>query len=459
MNSTALKTVYDLGLLSRGDSVIAAVSGGADSMALLCFLLEIKEEFSLSIYVCHLNHLLRGDDAERDQKFVEDFCKKHSIPFFLKRVDVSSVAKKEGLGFEECARNLRYEFFCEVAASISKDAKIATAHTLSDSAETLIFNIARGAGASGAASIAPKRDNIIRPLIRCTREQVEEYLTKKNQAYCTDCTNTDTTYSRNYIRHKIIPLLKEINPSFETAVMNFTEIAREQNEFISEITEREYTRIKSEKGLLKSELLKANISLRSGIISRYLRENNVEVSRQRILNICSLLEENSFSLSVCKDGFIKLDGDFLFFEKLAEKSEPTDFEFKVVEGDFPLPDGRILKISKISGEEFEKKSKIFPKTLQNCVNCDIIDENFVIRNRKSGDFISLFSRNVTKTLKKLLNESKIETEKRDIIPMLACKNHVYWIDGIGVDRDAAANKDCESVFFFEVSEYKNGETK
>lgn len=451
MNKNALKTIRDYDMLSRGDSVIAAVSGGADSMALLCFLLEIQKEFDLSISVCHVNHLLRGEDADGDEQFVRTFCEKHSIPFYLKRCDVSALAKEKGVGFEECGRDVRYAFFNETACSIGGNAKIATAHNLGDCAETLIFNIARGASPAALSSIAPKRDNIIRPLIRCSREQIEGYLAAIGQDFRTDKTNSDTAYSRNFIRHKVVPLLKEINPAFESAVLNLTELSREQQSFFNEICEKEYAKVCKNGVLLKDELSKLNIAVARSIITKFCRENNVVVTKKLTDEVLEALGSESFCISVWGDRVLKCSGGSIEIKKPA-KAQKIDFEYDFSLGEHTLPDGRRLNIKAINYEEFENLKKNSRNLLKNCLSCDIIENSFVIRNRKIGDEITLFPRNVTKTLKKLFNESKIEAEKRDIIPVLALGSRVLWAEGVGIDRSVAVKKDGRSIILIEVLE-------
>ncbi|MBQ8868454.1 MAG: tRNA lysidine(34) synthetase TilS [Oscillospiraceae bacterium] len=451
MNKTALKTIRDYDMLSYGDSVIAAVSGGADSMALLCFLLEIQKELDLSISVCHVNHLLRGEDAERDEQFVRAFCEKHAIPFYLKRCDVSALAKEKGIGFEECGRDVRYAFFNETAGSIGKITKIATAHNLGDCAETLIFNIARGASPAALSSIAPKRDNIIRPLIRCSREQIEGYLADLNQGFRTDKTNSDTAYSRNFIRHKVVPLLKEINPAFESAVLNLTELSREQQSFFSEICDEHYHKIYKNGVLLKDELSKLNIALRRSIIAAFCRENNVVVTKKLTDEVLDALSSESFCISVSDDRVLKCSGGSIEIKK-PSKPQKRDFEYAFSLGEHALPDDRRLNIKAINYEEFENLKKNSTNLLKNCLCCDIIEDGFVIRNRRIGDEITLFPRNVTKTLKKLFNESKIEAEKRDIIPVLALGSRVLWAEGVGIDRSVAVKKDSSNIILIEVLE-------
>ena len=450
MIKTALKTVCDYDMLSHGDRVIAAVSGGADSMALLCFLLEIRKEFDLSISVCHVNHLLRGEDAEADEQFVRSFCENHSLPFYLKRCDVAALAKENGLGFEECGRLVRYDFFSETAKAIGENTKIATAHNLGDCAETLIFNIARGASPAALSSIAPKRDNVIRPLIRCSREQIEGYLAELKQDFRCDKTNRDTAYSRNFIRHKVVPLLKEINPNFESAVLNLTELSREQQAFLSEIYNEHYCKVCQNGVLLKDELSKLNIAVKRSIITKFCRENNVVVTKKLTDEVLEALKTDRFCISVSSDRVLRCDGGKIMVKSLAKK-EICDFEFPFSLGKLALPDGRELTVKPINYEEFENLKKNSRNLLKNCLSCDIIDDSFVFRNRKVGDEITIFPRNVTKTLKKLFNESKIEAEKRDIIPVLAKGHRVLWAEGVGIDRSVAVEKDSRSIILIEVS--------
>lgn len=458
MNKRALQTVCDFNMLSKGDTVLAAVSGGADSVALLRFLLEVKEEYCLNLAVCHVNHLLRGEDAERDESFVENLCREHSVPFYLKRCDVSSLAKEKGIGFEECGRDVRYSFFSETAASLGENVKIATAHNLGDLCETLIFNIARGTSPKGICSILPVRDNIIRPLIYCGREQIEEYLSYLGQDFCVDKTNFDTDYSRNFIRHQIIPLMKKINPSFDIAAQNLSSLALERQELFDEICDSEYKKVYNGKSLDKNLLSNLNIAVKRGIITRFLRENNVTVQKKLCDDILSLLEEECFCLSVCKNGYLVLKGGKLSFE-IREKEEKIPYEFPFSFGSHTLASGNILEISEITSEEFRDIKQNHPHLLTRCVNGDRLDSSFIIRNRKDGDKITIFPRKVTKTLKKLLNESKLNAKERDIIPIIAKGDTVHFVYDIGVDSFLAASENCSKIAFLSLKTKKTESKK
>lgn len=447
MNNKILNTIKKYDMLSYGDNVVCAVSGGADSMALICFLLSIKEEFNLSLTVCHVNHKLRGEEAERDAKFVYNFCKNKGITFKLLNVDVSALSREKSMGFEECGREVRYNFFNETIKELG-GGKIATAHSLSDCAETLVFNIARGTSPAGISSIAPVRDNVIRPLIECTREEIEAYLLSLGQSYVTDSTNSDTAYTRNFIRKEIIPNLSKLNPAFYSAVLGLTSLAREQSDFLNLHCESIYKEISQNKKIALDKFQKLHITEKRGIISIIFRENNIEFSKKKCDDILSMIDEGDFKISICKDGFLVSKNSLLYFENKKEPKE--DFSFPVALGRLLLPDYREIKLSIISREEFENIKKNSPNLLKNCLSYDIINENFSIRNRKEGDFISLFPRNVTKTLKKLLIESKIECEKRDIIPLIANSSHIYWAEGLGVDAEAAVNDRTRRILFIEI---------
>ena len=230
MNNQLIRTVEKYKMLEIGDKVIVALSGGADSVALLNALNLIKEKYSLTVFAAHINHGLRGAEADRDENFCKILCKSYNIQLFVKKSDVKALAKQQKISEELCGRNVRYDFFEELAKKFN--AKIATAHTASDNAETLIYNITRGSGINGAGGIAPVRDNIIRPLIEVTRSQIEEYCKTHGLSYVTDSTNLTDDYTRNRLRHLVITELKNINPQFELAALHFSQSARETFQYI-----------------------------------------------------------------------------------------------------------------------------------------------------------------------------------------------------------------------------------
>ncbi|MEG2144737.1 MAG: tRNA lysidine(34) synthetase TilS, partial [Oscillospiraceae bacterium] len=210
MQNKVLEAIEKYKLINLGDSVTVALSGGADSVALLLVLLKLQEKLGISIDACHVNHNLRGEEAKRDEAFCKELCEEKNVKLFIKSVDVLAYAKTNSVSTELAARELRYSALCQVA-----NGKIATAHTLSDSVETALFNLARGTGLRGLMGINPCRDNIIRPLTLVGREEIEAFLASENQSFVNDSTNFKNDFARNKIRNKVIPVLKEINPSLE----------------------------------------------------------------------------------------------------------------------------------------------------------------------------------------------------------------------------------------------------
>lgn len=225
---------YDM--LREGDKVLIALSGGADSTALAVLLNELSERLGISLHAAHLNHCLRGEESDRDETHVRNFCERFGIPLTVERIDVAKAAAESGDGIEETARRIRYEFLERTADSFGCT-KIATAHNLNDNAETVIMNLIRGTGLRGLAGIPPVRGRIVRPLLFCPREAIEGFLKERGIDFVTDHTNFDKKYIRNKIRHEILPLLCDINPLFIDSTAEFTKLLRSDADYLDGVAE------------------------------------------------------------------------------------------------------------------------------------------------------------------------------------------------------------------------------
>ena len=245
LKEKVLKTIKKYELIKDEDNIVIGVSGGPDSMTLLNILLDIKNTSNIKfkIFVAHINHMIR-EEADEETKYVQDYCKKNNIECFVKKEKVEQLAKQQKIGTEEAGRNLRYNFFEEVAIKTNSN-KIATAHNSNDNAETVLMNIIRGSGTSGLKGIEPIRDNkFIRPLIDCTRQEIEEYceVNKLNPKY--DKSNKENIYTRNKVRNMLIPYIEEnFNPSIISSINRLSNIATEENKYIEKIVQQEYNRI------------------------------------------------------------------------------------------------------------------------------------------------------------------------------------------------------------------------
>ena len=254
-------TIKKYGLIKNGDNIVVGVSGGPDSMALLNVLINIKEELGFGITVAHINHMIRKE-AEEETLYVEDFCKQRNIQCFVKREKVEELAKSNKIGTEEAGRKLRYSFFEEVLEKVNAN-KIATAHNANDNAETVLMNIIRGSGTLGLKGIDSIRENkFIRPLIECTRDEIEEYSEKERLDAKIDKSNLENIYTRNKVRNMLLPYIKEnFNPNIVSSLNRLSELAKEENSFIEKKVEKIYKQI-----LIKENIGKQALDRKSEVV-------------------------------------------------------------------------------------------------------------------------------------------------------------------------------------------------
>ncbi len=433
MKQKIIKTIQENNLINKGDSIVIGLSGGADSVFLALILNEIKDDFNLKLKAVHINHQLRGDEANRDMLFCENLCKQLEIEFVCFNVDVKSQAKEQNKGIEEMAREIRYECFkaeCE-------NGKIATAHNLDDLAETLIFNITRGSGVLGLGSIPIKRDNIIRPILYVSREEIEQYLEKIGQDFVVDSTNLTDEYSRNKIRHNVIPVLKEINPNFLQSVKRLTENAKMQSDFIDETVEGLF-----ENDVSAEEILNQPKAIIFEFVKKLLSKNNINADNFHINECVNTLESG---------GRCQLPKDFLFSVKnnkitiaknKKENIESFEIPFELsVKTPYNKYNAKIISI-----EEFNKNNQnVYNLFLKSAVDYDKIQNSAKYRNRLPGDKIYLKGRKVNKLLKTVYNELKIPSEVRDYLAVLTDGEKIVWAEGVGVNADYAVDKNTKKV--------------
>lgn len=243
MEEKVLKTIKKYELIKSGDNIVLGISGGPDSICMLYILNSLKKDLNFNIYVAHINHMLR-ENAKLDEEYVKNTCKKLNIPVYIKHIQIKEIAEKEKRGIEETGRKVRYEFFEEILRKTNSN-KIATAHNLNDSIETIILNIIRGTGISGLAGIEPIRENkFIRPLIECERKEIEEYCKLNKLEPRIDESNYENKYNRNKIRNICIPYLqKELNSNVIKNISRLSEIANEEQKYIEKNVEKSFNKI------------------------------------------------------------------------------------------------------------------------------------------------------------------------------------------------------------------------
>ncbi len=436
-----LKTIEKYCMINPSDKILVGLSGGADSCSLLLALINIKNELSLKfeIFACHVNHMIRKGEAERDQEFCRNLCLSVSIPFYTENVNVPEISDRNGTGLEEAARNERYSYFSSLCKKFSFT-KIATAHTLSDNAETLIFNLARGTGIDGLCGIPPVRGNIIRPLIDITRTEVEEYLKEKKQPFVTDSTNFSPEYSRNLIRNYIIPEIKKINPSFESSCLKTSDLLRCDKNFLNTLAAEKKTYNTREIASLPFSLMsRLVISLYSDISNCSLSYINIKSVCKGILDV--VFDKKTRFISLPNDIYAKITPLKISFllkkDYLAEKKELSSFSFNIT-----LKNGKnILNDMFALYIDFQNVNKFLPETLTDKSNIyklyknttlfsDKINGDLKARNRLSKDSYKV--RGVTKSVKKMFSDIKIPEYERAFYPVLCDNDGVVTSFGMPV---------------------------
>ena len=421
-------------MLKRKDKVVIGVSGGADSVCLFFVLLKLQEVFDLSLYLVHINHQIRGKDADFDQRFVEELGKRYDVPVTVVKEDVRLYAKENKLTEEEAGRKVRYEAFQKVLKK-EHATKIAIAHNMNDNAETMLFHLARGCGIKGLCGVLPVRDEIIRPLLCVTRDEIEDYLNSKGQKYCIDVTNFEDDYSRNQIRNHIIPLMKNINLKSIEHMSETASLLKEAQSYIEKNVKSAYKRIvKYENGqyLLEiDELLKDEPIIQKELIRKIIFDlvgklkdiDNQHIERIRML--CNMPTGKQVDLPYD----IKVSREYQYIRMGIVSKIDKDYEvFIPRSGVYPIP-GTDFSIDIVIEQYLVKVNEIPKNDYTKWFDYDKICQVISLRNRRNGDYFQVNKDGGTKKLKDYLIDKKIPRDKRNSIPLLADGGHIIWILG------------------------------
>jgi tRNA(Ile)-lysidine synthase len=441
-------------LLRPGDRVGVAVSGGADSVALLRVLLELRKELGVVLSVVHINHSLRSAESDADEQFVRDLSSDNDLPFFSARVDVKSFASEKKLSIETAARQLRYEYFEQLLRKREVN-KIATGHTLDDQAETVLLKLVRGAGTRGLAGIYPEfhldyrptpkprtseseRDQltIVRPLLGSQRSQIEQYLSEIRRAWRDDSSNAELHYTRNKVRHEIIPALcKHLNPQTRQALGESAEIARAEQEFWDIEVQRQLPRVWSRgegSGSLRCDLLHSMpLALQRRLVRAAVESLGLNLEFGHVEQVLALKEEGA--RTNLRDGWTAMrQGQLLMFRKSSD-AEPSFFEYPlVVPGKVVVAEaGLVLHASSADTGNNDDDPRYNPDHL-----LDIrFGGELVVRNWRAGDRFWPAHTKGPKKVKELLQDRHITGDKKKRWPLIATGDQVLWLRGFGVGSE------------------------
>lgn len=438
-----LSVIKKYNMLENCDRIVVGLSGGADSVCLLSVLNSLKAEYGFSLVAAHINHGIRGAEAQRDEESCKRLCESLNVPLEILHADIPTLSKQQGIGEEECGRIVRYDFFRSLAG---ERGKIATAHNLNDNAETLLLNLVRGAGSKGACGIPPVRDNIIRPLIETDRKSIEKYCEENELQYVTDSTNLECEYSRNKIRIKVLPALCEINQNAVGALSGFASRMREQETFLESVVNEKYALCVKDSVLYEAEFSALDIFLKKRIAGRFLSElSHGEVEAKHIDDFLRFVGSGKALVTASATEIVSRDG------KIFKKPEQAE-QFSV---DFSLADKKVnLPFCEISVEEYDTKDlqNLNKDILDNLIDCDKISNTLILRSRKDGDKFTFSKRRVTKTVKKLFNEDKIPPEVRNRIIILDSDGEVVWLSGYGTNKKFRIGADTKKAIKLNISQ-------
>lgn len=435
------KYIIEHSLIKPEEMVIAGVSGGPDSMALLHILDSLRPVLGFNLAVAHLNHCLRPE-AAAEENFVRDYCQHREIMFYSRQVDVGQLASEEKKSLEEAGRDSRYQYFAQLAANLGAS-KIATAHHQDDNAETVLLNLIRGSGIKGLRGIRPVNGKIIRPLLCVNKSDIEHYLAVNSIRYCIDQSNYSTDYLRNRIRHQLLPLLKQnYNPRIVDSLNQLADIAAAENEAAEFETARVW-----------GQLVKRNTADEITLDGDYLRLLHPAAQRRIILKtLFTLYGESGWdfqdielvrnllaksgstkSLQLKKGLYVKkIYGEVVF------SSQPpgqVSFNYQVtIPGQVFIPEtGQSFRFDLLGREDF------IPEPGDFYLDYDKIEGELYLRSRQPGDLFSPRGMQGRKKIKDFFIDLKVPQEERNLIPLLATTEEIYAILGFRVSRQAVVD--------------------
>ncbi len=454
------KTIAKYRLLSRGEKVVVALSGGADSVALLLALLELRARLDLTVEAAHVNHLLRSIESDQDEDFVRSLCAGAGVRLHVRQIETRQQAAECRQNLEEYARRLRYDFLLSVAAE--GGATVATGHTLNDLSETFLLKLIRGAGISGLSGVYPRRRNqledgatvdVVRPLLDSSRTEILEYLDRRKQSFREDSSNRDLTFDRNLVRHELIPLLKEkFNPGISGTLGRTALLFREMEDFLSPVLDEAYQRCRETPDISQPTVSQATVALRipellsqhpfvqKEIVRRALKEYRGDLRDVTYRHVEDVLKiatgESGCECHLGKGVRVRREFDLLKF-----RGETTEVRF---EYELSVPgDVYINEVSKRVTGRLLAGPAACASPGRNVILLSFAGSHLRVRNRRAGDRYRIGAR--TRKLKEILIEKKIPRSLRDELLVLDDGREILWVEGFAPDPDFRVGPGSETV--------------
>lgn len=434
-------------LLKAGDRVGVAVSGGADSVALLRLLLELRKDLGIVLSVVHFNHCLRGAESDKDQQFVADLAQHFKLELHCDGADVNSLAAREHLSLETAGREARYEFFRRLLREDRLN-RIATAHTLDDQAETVLLRIVRGAGTRGLAGIYPQLSvagsqfSVIRPLLGTQRRELETYLQGLPQDWREDSSNRDLRHARNRIRHGILPRLeRNLNPAVREALAETAEISRAEEEFWKD----EVAKVLP-KPIIRLEILRnLPLALQRRVIRTAGESLGVRLEFRHVEEVLELALGGAKSASLPKGWSVSRTKGELHFEP-ASKSDAAEYEYSLcVPGKLEVPEtGSYFEVVLVSANALAGYNP------EHLLDQTLLSEKLRVRNWRAGDRFHAAHTKAPKKIKELLQERHVTGIERASWPVVVSSDEIVWVRGFPSPVALRPNKNDPGLLIREI---------
>lgn len=453
LEQKALCALRQYSLFSQGDRIAVGVSGGADSVALLRFLAALRPQFGWDLVVCHIHHGLRGAEADRDEHFVRALAEQLGLPCAVSRIDAAALALRDHISVEEAGRMARYAFFTQTAG---EGGRIATAHTLDDSIETVLMNLVRGTGLRGLCGIPRIRGNIVRPLLDCTRAEVEDYLGALGQPYCTDSTNLTDDYTRNRIRHDILPRLCALNPNFPGAMARMLPRLAAQQALTDCLAAQSAQQLHAACGGLSRQGLSALPEpVCDRLLLRLLEQNRLPVSAAAVERMTETLRTGGKLDLAARSWFFVAQGDLaavIYAPPGGIPPVPVPLPQEETPAILPFSPQKSLKLTLCNKIVANTSEKFNISLLKYAIDCDKIKGYSFMRTRRPGDTFIIGKKQLS--LGEAWAAAGIPALLRPALMVLADEQGVLWAEGIGSSSRAAVTENTKQYVIIECQEEK-----
>lgn len=475
MQKKILEFIRKHQMIAPKETCLVGLSGGADSVCLLYILYYLQQELDCKLQAVHINHNIRGEEALRDAEFSRKLCEELQIPYYEYSYPVEEMAKKAHLGTEEMGRILRKQAYQECMQAHGGE-KLALAHHQNDLAETCLFHLARGTSLDGLASLRPVRGHVIRPLLDTSRDEIVSWLTQQKICWCEDSTNRQDDYTRNQIRHHVLPVLEaQINSQAVKHIAALSEDVLETADYLQQQTEKLRERVvrRTDQGIeLHNECrTEHKILVRRLILDAIasLAAGRKDITREHVESVCRLFDmETGKQISLTKGIVARRVYEGVTLQHAAcNRGEGQEFQNREADceihlGGFVEADTftwrdydihvNVLKSEvKVNDEKIEAGNEIIPeKTYTKWFDYDKIVPNAVFRTRRNGDYLVINQSGSHKKLKDYLIDCKVPREKRDDLLLLAIGSEVLWVVGYRIGESAKISKDTKKILQIKV---------